>query len=799
LKGGGLVKRKISKYRKLLALILALGLLGSLPLSGFSVGASAPTVPAEDLLKSDINDDGTTDILDLLIMRSDPSGEDFDWKQRWTADIDSDETVDDDDFALLKEHLLRKSWATTNVIDSFDQYEDADDFLSYCTCSGVLYGYPYTPFVALGTESQPDRRYARFGVYGGDGNGGATFDINMDGREVAFSHMEKISLWFRIAPLASYPNYTSHSCTLTLLLSGGGAISTSITIPVTGEWVNIVRPYGVFSGIGSETDVTITGYTLFFKDMSTYAEASVIEVDSISVQPLEPYVRPEGVVEDFESYTLGLPAGYATFASTGAYAGNCTLTLNAENKHSGNYGAYVNIQMQGNTSTTMTVNLAQPVSYTQNQQVSIYLKNNNLNFSDTTLDIGIVTSNGTFTETITALPEPWNKVTIWLGGAAGTITGYWMKVTKTGAGDAFRLFYFDDVTVEDSPIRAVETFEGYGGVLPDGYVTISSNNCYGSTTYLILDSNNKRSGDYGAKAHIGKKTGGGDATMTVSLPEPVAYSPNQQISTWLKNGSINFADTTVSISIIAEVDGSTVTFTKQVTALDATTWSKFIIRLGDSAGVVTGYVIKIACSASAEAWRGFYLDDITIEDSTYVRPDGVIEDFEGYPDGVLPENYAVWSDNSGAGYYPGSVEWSQVSPHSGEYCGLFRAHKPDGTSMYITRFHQMTVTLSEPVPFSGGQQVAIWLKKHNWTVLSSTGSGAEYIKLTVYTDKGNFDSDLFHTLSDQWEQRTVNLGAESGNITGYRLTVRVTDFTTPGTGVAYPRFYFDDLEVIDPS
>ena len=293
MKGGGLVKRKISKYRKLLALILALGLLGSLPLSGFSVGASAPTVPAEDLLKSDINDDGTTDILDLLIMRSDPSGEDFDWKQRWTADIDSDETVDDDDFALLKEHLLRKSWATTNVIDSFDQYEDADDFLSYCTCSGVLYGNPYMPFVALGTESQPDRRYARFGVYGGNNNGGATFDINMDGREVAFSHMEKISLWFRIAPLASYPNYTSHSCTLTLLLSGGGAISTSITIPVTGEWVNIVRPYGVFSGIGSETGVTITGYTLFFKDMSTYAEASVIEVDSISVQPLEPYGRIE--------------------------------------------------------------------------------------------------------------------------------------------------------------------------------------------------------------------------------------------------------------------------------------------------------------------------------------------------------------------------------------------------------------------------------------------------------------------------------------------------------------------------
>ena len=103
------------------------------------------------------------------------------------------------------------------------------------------------------------------------------------------------------------------------------------------------------------------------------------------------------------------------------------------------------------------------------------------------------------------------------------------------------------------------------------------------------------------------------------------------------------------------------------------------------------------------------------------------------------------------------------------------------------------------MPFSGGQQAAIWLKKHNWTVLSSTGSGAEYIKLTVYTDKENFDSDLFHTLSDQWEQRTVNLGAESGNITGYRLTVRVTDFTTPDTGVEYPRFYFDDLEVIDPS
>ena len=53
----------------------------------------------EDLLKSDINDDGQ--LTDLLIMRSDPSGEDFDWKNGGQR-TDSDETVGDDDFALLR-------------------------------------------------------------------------------------------------------------------------------------------------------------------------------------------------------------------------------------------------------------------------------------------------------------------------------------------------------------------------------------------------------------------------------------------------------------------------------------------------------------------------------------------------------------------------------------------------------------------------------------------------------------------------------------------------------------------------
>jgi hypothetical protein len=519
------------------------------------------------------------------------------------------------------------------------------------------------------------------------------------------------------------------------------------------------------------------------------------------------------IIEDFESYNGDnelLRAVYKPITHDTSYNPNPVISLDTDNPHSGQYCAKFDVPTQDPNAAKQwysgfDVNLEKPVKFTKDDQVSIWVR---------------VAATSGITSYILTVGGPQGT----MAHPAGSVfnnTGDWQKIilprmdfsdeyiALTRVRIIFELksqpysVWIDDLTVEPAPYR--QTFEATD--VDNGTAVPGFEKAPGSDTISIkLDSTNPYAGNHSGRIDYNSGGSAGYSSLIVPFDSPQDWQRD------VRYMSLCLRSDGPSQTVIPGFFANGKQFEYQPGEISGFGWNQYVFLLSefkylgfepptedDLKNVDAFFISFIGEDGDRSVWIDNidFLVEAPVGAGTPKPPEDnqpvAIEDFEGYPDGVLPENYAVWSNNPSIGYYPASVELSQDSPHSGEYCGLFRVYNQTGAvNQYTTRIHEMTVTLSESVPFRGGQSVSIWLKKHNWDV-AKTG---EYIKLRIYTSAGNVDVNLADSnapLTGDWERRTVLLGDTGGNITGYRFTVRITDATNPDTGVAYPRFYFDDI------
>lgn len=598
---------------KLTTLILVLAIMLSAVLIS-AIPVSAESSEEEfSVMKGDVNGDGSIDILDLLTLKQHINSDDSldDWyAQEWNADVNGDNAVDDDDLEEIAEYLLKKR-------NSFSSYFIYEDFESYNTAAEMKAVWSAT--------GNPNYDLTTTNGYGGGKAmvlhmpstwGANQYTITRTFSEpVVLSGEQNLFVWIR-----HYSTYGggTHPIAFTLTVH---TASGNISYKGSGWKFLLAGEDWNRYDIGIAEDTTVTGVTMAF---SSNGEDHIIFDDFgfEPVQPTPPYVMPDNVIENFESdgyntYNKVIAEGYTTAHS---------IAQSEISPRSGSYCGQYSVPTDGGgySFSAFDVTLPKNVTFTKNDQISIWLKGDT-EYAAQQYSVNIYTTGGTVSSGLKTFVSDgtWKNIIIPYGSLAAEsveITGFRIMCSLYPQA---RTVYIDDFEVQPKPtyvcpegcIDCFETYESSAELTTYSWLTSATGEgWYPGTTALSTAS---------------PKTG--NQCMQVNLPAGgtgMWYSrffiginktlqPGESISMWLRstqNVGFKFADVPPLLTIDYSNFGS-----KTLGDLGAGyamntngQWTELIITNTSASAVPVGN-LTMNMLISALPAQTFWIDDIAIK------------------------------------------------------------------------------------------------------------------------------------------------------------------------------------------